>query len=182
MGPVKRQPRFKRDRGPLNLGALTWRVREGYARGRRGRLVSADRTESTWSWSKSVPTNFLFARRQRTTRQAKELLHKMGRGVVDAISEFEQHHPDEIAVEGAKLSDAQRELERSYSAGHGLSGLATDRTLMLHCASNSTWVMARKRCTSIVMVAPISLGQKFHRRVFVSEPAMKLVAERDGRS
>jgi hypothetical protein len=30
-------------------------------------------------------------------------------------------------------------------------------------------------------VAPISWGQKFHRRVFVSEPAMKLVAERDGR-
>jgi hypothetical protein len=49
-------------------------------------------------------------------RQAQELLRKMRRGDADAISEFKQYHPDEIAVEDAKLADAQRGLARSYSA------------------------------------------------------------------
>jgi hypothetical protein len=48
-------------------------------------------------------------------RQAKELLRGLRRGDADAISEFKQYHPDEIAVEDAKLADAQRALTRSYS-------------------------------------------------------------------
>jgi|HubBroStandDraft_6_1064221.scaffolds.fasta_scaffold581192_1 hypothetical protein len=48
-------------------------------------------------------------------RQAKELLRGLRRGDADAISEFKQYHPDEIAVEDAKLADAQTALARGYS-------------------------------------------------------------------
>jgi hypothetical protein len=95
-------------------------------------------------------------------RQAKELLREMRRGDADAISEFKQYHPDEIAVEDAKLADAQLALARSCSVPSWprfVQACQLIKRSRFPIASNATRVMARKRWTSIVML-PRSRGAR----------------------
>ena len=49
-------------------------------------------------------------------RQAKEFLRAIDAGDATAIAELHEHHPGTIAAEGAKLSDAQLALARSFGA------------------------------------------------------------------
>ena len=48
--------------------------------------------------------------------QAKELLRAIRKGEVSAIEEFNQHHPDNVAPDQAKLADAQLVVARSYQS------------------------------------------------------------------
>jgi hypothetical protein len=48
--------------------------------------------------------------------QAKDLLRAVRARDPDAVAEFARHHPDAVAPENAKLSDAQLVLARSYDA------------------------------------------------------------------
>src|SRR5690349_19673380 len=48
--------------------------------------------------------------------QAKDLLRAARRGDPDALADFAEYHPEKIAPERAKLSDAQLVLARSYGA------------------------------------------------------------------
>jgi hypothetical protein len=51
-------------------------------------------------------------------RQAKELLHAIHGGDVNAIAELREHHPESIAPADTKLADAQLVLARSYRASN----------------------------------------------------------------
>jgi hypothetical protein len=48
--------------------------------------------------------------------QAKDLLHGLHRGDVDAIAEFREFHAGNVEPASAKLADAQLALARSYQA------------------------------------------------------------------
>ena len=86
-------------------------------------------------------------------------------------------------MEDAKLADAHRALARSYPVP---SWPRLVQACQLIERSRFTGkqlhpVYGGETMHEYCDVAPISWGQKFHRCVFVSEPAMKLVAERGGR-
>lgn len=48
--------------------------------------------------------------------QAKDLLRAIRKGDPSALAEFNQHHPNSVAPDKAKLADAQLALARSYGA------------------------------------------------------------------
>jgi hypothetical protein len=78
----------------------------------------------------------------------------------------------------AKLADAPLALARSYSVpSRPRLVQACQRIEPSRCTPQAT----APGLTRMVMLPHSCRGQKFHRTVFVSEPAMKLIAERGGR-